>query len=200
VAFPPPAAELALHERVLAGDPIAPADTFEVFMDPLVLALCSDLSCGEDDAHDGAIDALFAYLDDASRYDRGRGRLSTYLMNIAKKRVIDRLRSRRSAGRREGAFAEAVVLRLPDPKERMETDVEGRQLWQKVAEEVPDERDRRVLELVLAGERSTDVLAQALGLSGLAPDDQRRAVKQNRDRLMKVLERLGRRLGHDDNS
>ncbi|MBI5481672.1 MAG: sigma-70 family RNA polymerase sigma factor [Deltaproteobacteria bacterium] len=200
MAFPAAAEELALHERVLASDPVAPVDVFQGLMDPLAEALRRDLPCTEDEAHDSGVDAVLAYLEEPGRYDRNRGRLSTYLMDIAKKRAIDRLRSRSAAVRRDDTYAAAVELRGPNPKDIMEAEVEAQELWQRVEEAVPSERDRRVVKLILAGERSTAALAEALDISGLSPLEQRREVKQHRDRLLKVLERLGSRLGDDRNA
>ncbi len=200
MAFPAAAEELALHERVLAGDPVAPVDVFQGLMEPLAEALRRDLPCTEDEAYDSGVDAVLAYLEEPGRYDRNRGKLSTYLMDIAKKRSIDRLRSRTAAERRDDTYAAAVELRGSNPKDVMEAEVEVQELWQRVEEAVPNERDRRVLKLILAGERSTAALAEALDITGLSPLEQRREVKQHRDRLLKVLERLGSRLGHDEDA
>jgi RNA polymerase sigma-70 factor (ECF subfamily) len=200
VPFPVAADELALHERLLAGDPVAPVDVYQGFMDPISDALQRDLRCTEDDAHDSGVDAILGYLEAPARYDREKGRLSTYLMDIAKKRVIDRIRSRTASGRRDDGYAAVVELHSANPKEVMEAQVEAKELWQKVEAEVPDERDREAVKLILAGERSTDALAAALGLPALTPLEVRRQVKQHRDRLLKVLERLGTRLTHDQDA
>jgi RNA polymerase sigma-70 factor (ECF subfamily) len=194
MAFPALAEELALHESVLAGDPVAPADVFEALMDPLCQALLYDLPCTEDEAYDSGIDAVFAYLEDPAAFDRDRGRLSSYVMDIAKKRAIDRLRSRTAAERRDDTYAKVVELRTANPKETIETEIQARELWRLVEEAVPSERDRQVLKFILAGERSTALFAEALGLTGLQLKEQRRKVKQHRDRLLKVLERLGAKL------
>jgi RNA polymerase sigma-70 factor, ECF subfamily len=169
-------------------------------MDPLVNTLQRDVSCTEDEAYDSAIDAMLAYLEEPARYDRDKGRLSSYLMDIAKKRAIDRLRSRTASERRDDAYAEVVELRNANPKDKMEAAIQRRELWQKVEEAVPNERDREVLKLILSGERSTTAFAQALDLTALSPLDQRREVKKHRDRLLKVLERLGTRLAYDEDA
>src|SRR5437899_7055622 len=194
MSFPPPATEQALHERVIAGDPVASADAYECFMDPLVAALRYDLGCTEDEAHDSAVDALLAYLENALEYKSDRGRLSSYLTDIAKKRAIDRLRSRTATVDREKAYAADVELRAANPKERMDEAVEVREAWRKVEDQVPSERDRRALRLILAGERSTGKLAEALELSDLPLTERRHAVKRHRDRLLKTLQRLGVKL------
>jgi RNA polymerase sigma-70 factor (ECF subfamily) len=67
-------------------------------------------------------------------------------------------------------------------------------LWQKIEQVVENERDRLALALILDGERSTDVLADALGIRVDTQLERQRAVKRHRDRLLKVLERLGERL------
>jgi len=196
--FPPAAEELALHERLLAGDPVAPVDIFQRFMDPVTEALRRDLPCTEDEAYDSGVDAILAYSEEPGLYDCKRGRLSTYLMDIAKKTAIDRLRSRTAAVARDQAYATAVELCGPSPKDTVEADIEAHELWQRVKEEIPSERDRRVLKLILEGERSTAVLAEALEIRDLSQLEQRNEVKRHRDRLMKVLERLGMKLSHDD--
>jgi RNA polymerase sigma-70 factor (ECF subfamily) len=50
------------------------------------------------------------------------------------------------------------------------------------------------LKLIFEGESATDKLAAVLGLDALQPDVQRRQVKRERDRLIKALERLGKKL------
>ena len=100
---------------------------------------------------------------------------------------------------REKAYAADVELRAANPKERMDEAVEVREAWRKVEDQVPSERDRRALRLILAGERSTGKLAEALELSDLPLTERRHAVKRHRDRLLKTLQRLGVKLRqHDD--
>jgi len=55
-----------------------------------------------------------------------------------------------------------------------------------------DEKDVAALRLILSGERSTERLAEVLGLSELPQEQMRREVKRHRDRLMKILERFGK--------
>lgn len=198
--FPGIAEELALHQRVLTGDALASADVFQAFMDPIAAALQGDFKLSDDDAHDSGIDALLEYLEQPARFSSGKGRLSSYLMDIAKKRAIDRIRSRASSRRREEGYAAVVELQAANPKEEMEVAVEAKELWQKVEAAVPDERDRQAIKLILAGERSAEAFAEALGITGTSALDVRRQVKQHRDRLVKVLERLGDRMSNDEDA
>ena len=192
--FPSPAEELALHEQVTTGDPIAPVALYERFMDPATTALRRDLRCSEDEAYDSAIDAILIYLESPSLYDRNKGRLSTYLVAIAKRKAIDRIRSRTAERKREAAYAEIVELRATDPNDEMGVGIEAREIWQIVEQQIPSAGDRNALKLILAGERSTELLANALGMTG-STEDMQAEVKRNRDRLLKILERLGVSLG-----
>jgi RNA polymerase sigma-70 factor (ECF subfamily) len=200
MTFPGVAEELALHQRVLSGDPVSSADVFQMFMDPIADALRGDLKLSEDDAHDSGIDALLEYLEQPARFSPGKGRLSSYLMNIAKKRAIDRLRSRGSSRRREEGYAAVVELQAGNPKEEMDVAIEANQLWQKVEAAVPDEGDRRAIKLILAGERSTEAFTEAFRITATSALEVRRQVKQRRDRLVKVLQRLGERMCNDEDA
>jgi len=198
VSFPTRQDEAALHERLLATDPVAPVDVFTAFVDPLVAAVQRDLRCDHDTARDSAIDAVFEYLGSPSTYQQPKGRLSTFLAQITKRRATDRIRSRSAEARREHDFGAVVELWASAPKEGMERAVEARELWQKVEQAVQNERDRAALALILDGERSTDALAQALAIHGFSQPERQREVKRHRDRLVKVLERLGARLRDDE--
>ncbi len=52
--------------------------------------------------------------------------------------------------------------------------------------------DRTVLDLILAGERDTDVFAAAMGIDRLPPADRAAEVKRAKDRVMAKLKRAGR--------
>jgi RNA polymerase sigma-70 factor (ECF subfamily) len=197
VRFPTRENEASLHERVLATDPVASVDIFTAFVEPLVAAIQRDLRCNHDMAWDAAIDAVFEYLRSPATYQQPKGRLSTFLTQIGKRRATDRIRARSAEARREREYGAVVELRAAAPKEEMERAVESRELWEKVERAVQDERDRAALLLILDGERSTETLAKALGIEGLSKRERQREVKRHRDRLVKVLERLGARLRND---
>lgn len=131
VGFPTRQDEAALHERVLATDPVASADVFAAFVDPLVAAIQRDLRCDSDTARDSAIDAIFEYRGAPSSYHPSKGRLSTFLAHITKRRA-DRIRARSAEARRKQEFGSVVELRASAPKEEMERAVVARELWHKV--------------------------------------------------------------------
>lgn len=192
--FPNSESEIALHQRILAGDPVAPTDLFAQFVDPMMSALQHDLRCDAENARDSSIDALFDYLRSPATYSPDRGRLGTFLTQIAKHKAIDRIRARSAEARREQEFSSLVEVRESAPNEKMERSVEAQKLWQKIEQVVEDVRDRLALALILDGERSTDALADTLGVKADTPLERQRAVKRHRDRLMKILERVGEKL------
>jgi RNA polymerase sigma-70 factor (ECF subfamily) len=197
MSFPSQMDELELHERVLQGDRVASADVFQAFMDPILRILKEEMSCSPDDARDSATDAVFSYLRNPGRYDRHRARLSTYLTQAAKKRAMDRHRSTAARLRREQDFASVVEVQARTPKEVLEVSVEAKLAAKLLDDSRLDEREWEFLRLVLQGEGSTRRLAGVLGLDELPEDEMRREVKRHRDRLMKLLERLGKE-GSDD--
>jgi RNA polymerase sigma-70 factor, ECF subfamily len=190
--FPSLVDELCLHERVLQGDPVAPADVFQTFIEPLLNILEREMACDPEEANVSAVDAVFSYLREPERYDHKRGRLSTYLTQAAKHRVRDHRRSASARARREQDFASVVELQATSPKEELERSVEVGLVLKRLEEHVPEGRDREALRLLLWGERSSERWAEVLGLTSLPTDERRREVKRHRDRLMKFLERFGK--------
>jgi len=192
--FPSTAKETVLHQRVLARDPIAPVGVFEAFMEALFSSIRYDLNCLDEEAYDSRIDAVLTYLDNPAQYVPKRGKLSTYLMEIGKRRAIDQIRSRTARHRREKEFAAVLELGATTPKEEMNLKIEARELWTEVEKAMPSESDRKTLQLILAGERSTEVLAKELGLENLPLHKRQKEVKRHRDRLLNALKSLGNKL------
>jgi len=190
--------ELGLHERVLQHDPVAPSEVFRVFMDPILNILVRDLACDRWDAHDAAVEAVLAYLEQPDRYDPKKGRLLTYLAGAAKHRLVDHLRSAAAQARREQKFAELVELQARPPNERLEETVEARLAWERFEKRMKSEEDRQAFRLILQGKQPAERFAEVFGLTSLPRDAMEREVKRNRDRLMKLLERF-RREGPDGN-
>ncbi|WP_162159637.1 RNA polymerase sigma factor [Cystobacter fuscus] len=150
-----------------------------------------DLKCDEETAYDAVIDVLYAYVEAPGRYDPDRARLVTYLTKAAKHRVQDRLKSGASRAQREENFASVVELGQSAPKDILENFVEASRAVERLEKRL-SERDLAVVRLILSGESSTEALARALGLNPSSQEEMRREVKRHRDRLMKILERLGK--------
>jgi hypothetical protein len=195
-----------LHERLLAGDPVAPAELAERLL-PLLRARLAGFAATVDDPHMvlSAVGLVIArYLTDPSRFDPLRGGLATYLAMEVRGDVRNELDSRRRRRRHESPVAEPVEL---EPHGRDSTVEEEAldavdplgvspaavQAARQALGEL-DEVDRRMLEMMAEGVRPTSAYAAVLGISHLPVDLQRKAVKQHKDRLQKRLERLRGRL------
>ena len=203
LALPPPLQksprvdeEKELHGRALQRDPVILIDLFQSFASRIESFLRHDLKCDAETAHDAVLDVFHSYLVRPDRYDPAKGRLVSYLTRGARHRVLEQLRSRSSSVRREEDFASVVELGRPSPKDILEDFVEASRVVDRLANWL-NERDLASLRLLLSGEYSTAKLAQALGLDASSPEEMRREVKRQRDRLMKILERLGQE-GRDD--
>src|SRR5215217_601400 len=190
--FPSHAEEQALHERVLKkNESLASEDVFRVFMDPIIKFLCTHRGKTKDEAHDAVCDVLLEYLENPERYQAHKSRLSTYLTRAAEMQARDMYRSQEARQRREREFGGVIELRARTPNESLEIIVEARLAVGRL-EQAVQEKDRAALGLILQGERSTHALAKAMNLPPLPEKDLRRAVKRNRDRLMKLLGRCGK--------
>ncbi len=100
-----------LLERVATGDEVAVRECITRF-GPLVWSIARRLARDDAEAEDAVQEAFISLWKSAGRYDAARGSEKTFVATIARRRLIDRLRS--SAARPETGV----------PTERLET-VEG---------------------------------------------------------------------------
>jgi RNA polymerase sigma-70 factor (ECF subfamily) len=188
--------ELALHLRLLAGDPLAPLETIESWLPELEkhLGLRYPTVASADDHFitTAAIDALLDYTTHPERYNPERSSLGSYLRMAATGDLINALRSDRTQ-RREATSIHPVenLLRARNSDiEAVIENVDASAVMQKVLEAFPEPIDRGMLSLILQGERSTGPYARLLGIEHLPVSEQRAAVKRHKDRIAKRLERL----------
>ncbi|MCY1031662.1 hypothetical protein OV207_09375 [Corallococcus sp. BB11-1] len=184
--------EWALHERVLMKMPVANAEVFKCFMPFMMKTLCRKMRCDGEEATDCALKAIFDYLGHPERYDRKQSLLRSYLTRAAKMNVLDSRKSEQKRIEREINYANVVELRARPPNEVMETAVETALALKRIERRNMKPGDLGLLELVLQGESSTLALARPLGLEDLPEAERKRGVKQNRDRVLKLLRRLGK--------
>ncbi len=198
--FPPRSHGQALHERHSSpGQPDASADVCAAYLDPLLAWLAaveplSDPHLREAAAHE----AIVNYLQAPEHFDPQRADLAAYLCMAARGDLsnLNRAEARHHRGRRpwevvEDGLQGGNLSREPPPDDGVERCEEAR--WAKELVEAVAGRctagERRVLDLLLAGERRTAVFATALEITGLPPQEQEREVKRVKDRLKKRLER-----------
>ncbi len=198
-AFPPAGDGLGLHVRLCELDATAPADVCRAYFDPLLHFLERAYPGVDPHARLSAVDdVLFKYFQRPQAYDPARGELATYLRLAAWRRLQTLLRREKRHVRGKIPWSavedDPVGAHIPGEEEpsvaleRAEEERAYHALLQSLTETFTAE-ERRVLDLILAGERRTAVFAEALGLSDSPPDEQERQVKRVKDRIKKRLER-----------
>lgn len=185
-----------LHERLLDRDPTASLDLFEAFYHDLTSWLRVEIpylapGIDSDLYFSAAFSALDAYIKAPEKYDPARRGLWGYLKMSAKGDLLNMLERERSRRNRE-VVLEDVAERLAGrniESEGMDADA----LQSAVAQLKTDLREDecRVLDLLIEGERRTDVFARVLDIAHLPQEEQRLRVKQVKDRLKKRLKRRG---------
>jgi RNA polymerase sigma-70 factor (ECF subfamily) len=201
-SFPAPEEGLRLHLRLGDLDPVAPADACRAYLPALLGWLCGKYPSVDPHLRQSAAhDALLGYFLRPQSYDPHRGDLGTYLRVTARSDLWNLFRSEGRHYRRRVAWPvvelgqESGYLSggADDPAAQAERQEEAEQwtaFWRDLQGRLSGE-ERRVLDLMLAGERRATAFAEAAGLSHLPPEEQRREVKRVKDRIKKRLEREG---------
>jgi RNA polymerase sigma-70 factor (ECF subfamily) len=205
-----PAFDREIHARLVAGDPTAPACLADAYLIPLVAQLETAYPHLQDEhlLDDAAVDALFNYAQRPGSFDPAKMDLFRYLLMSARGDLNNALDKEKRRQARESPFAfveESAGARntFPEdtgsPADDLDLLQELRlrsvqELWEPVQDELPDPIDRRILELMLEGEKRTVVFAEILGLEDLDPKQQEKAVKRHKDRIKGRLKRLGKKI------
>jgi RNA polymerase sigma-70 factor (ECF subfamily) len=193
-----------LHRLLLEqASLIIPARITEVFLPELLKRLPRILPTINDQhlLASCADDALLAYLDHPERFDPARSSLLTYLSWLARSRVLNELKQKKSTEQQEVvAVAESETVYGVaagtdwDESVRLSERETEQRIAAKLRPIITDPTDRQLLELMLEGVRETSAYAAVLGITEQPPDEQRRLVKQHKDRVRKrVRRKLGRR-------
>jgi len=204
-----------LRLRLLAREPDAPADLVHAFLTPLLEALSGafpadalpDLTLVDD----CVMDTLLNFPKQPEKLHPARGSLWTFLFLDAKRDVLNALDKHQRRSDRE---REALAVVAQDDRSRNEEqegqasaaieqeDIlsylpEGVRLADvraEVAAILADPTHLAVVTLLTEGIRETRSYAAVLGILHLSLEEQRRQVKQVKDRWKKRLSRLGARL------
>ena len=192
-----------LHARLVNGDRVASEELARVVLPEVAERLGRQWPAlaGTDAVHDAAVEVFVAYLRDPHRYDPSRSNLVSWLYMQAHGDLTNDYRSptrsfhqRRVAPLRESVESEdfARNLHLVE-SDNYPSDIE-RDALDNALRALDDDRDRRLLALLLDGDTSTEAAADALGIGHLPAEEQRIEVKRNKDRIKARIKRhLGSR-------
>ena len=188
---------LDLHQRLLSDDPVATEDFFNIATPDLerhLRARFPSLAVGVDpDIRTLAVyEALTDYFKNPGKYDPDKAGLMTYLRMAARRDMQNLLRkeSRHVTGR---VSLEGVEFRQSDGNdvsEKVAEEIDGRRKIEDLKQGMTSE-EWAVFELMLDGERSTEVAAVAMNMGHLPPGDRAREVKRVKDRIKKRIQRMG---------
>jgi hypothetical protein len=200
----PPEQEQCLQRRLCEGDPLAPAELCLSYLEPLASWLRDNHHTLDESllltaAHEAVLGLIKRPLScDLSKLD-----LFAYLRMAAVGDLRNLLRQEgRHHRRREpwnvvenGEEAGNCSGREDDPAVLLER-AELRQAAEDALRSASAnwaEAERRVLELMLRGEKRTEKFAAVLGLEGLPFAEQQEEVKRVKERILKRLKREGKR-------
>jgi len=193
-----PTADLAarlnkIHDELVAGSRLASRDLFVVALKPIkAYLLKTHFSLGDEEAHDRATDAILAYVQNPHRFDPSKASLWTYLCMAANSNALDELRvqkRRRQLLRNSNQDVELWSSGSNDIA-GIDHSIDAEKIMRSHGHRLAtNDPERRILALLLAGERSLEAFAGALEL-----DPRESAtiaiVKQAKDRLLVRLRRL----------
>ena len=133
-------------------------------LSPLVYALAHRITGVREDAEDVLIDAFHQAWSQAHLYDAGRATVTGWVLNIARSRAIDRVRSHRRQAQHESPMETVAGFPVPAPdnpeREAMRHEVRDR--LREVLSSLPADQ-RQVVELAYFAGFSHSEIAEQLG-------------------------------------
>src|ERR1700682_1911456 len=173
--------EIGLHRRLVEGDPVAPAELAQAYLEPLVMFLrqTNTVKVSQDFLQEAASEALVRLIKRPTAFDASRSRarlpLFTYL-KMAAKGDLKNILKKEERHRHGRTTLESVELlsdgwkylsRADDPSRRLLLQEEAAKAERGVVVSVCEglsDGEQQALQLVLRGERKTIAFAKALGL------------------------------------
>jgi len=194
-------AGLALHRRLLEGDPIAPSEVAEQFLLPLKDYLRRKYPQTEPEMWlDAATMALLNYVKQPDSYKPEGKSLFNFLKMAAEGDLKNDLARHKRRTSRIVSLNHVALANLAGninveeefiTRQDVTSRLQGLKRYQaKTSQSITeDEPDRRLLELMQAKVRATAEYAKVLGIEHLPLQKQREEVKRNKDRLSLRLKR-----------
>ena len=188
---------IELHERLLADDPTAPPDIFEVVTPVLergIRAQFPSLAPSVDpDIYVLAVyDALTDYFKNPHKYDPDKSSVMSYLRLAAKRDMLNLLKKekRHATGRVSIEDVEFHRSDGNDFSERIAQEIDGKRLIDEATLGMTSEEEA-VFRLMLDGIRDTSEFAKAMKIQNLPRDQWPKRVKRVKDRIKRRLQRKG---------
>ena len=169
---------------------------WQVFDDryrPIIVGVCRRLGLNDSESDDVAQDTLLQFLRDyrEGRYSRDRGRLRSWVVGIARHRVIDYQRSR---GRRKEKVGHSSAMEVPD--ERSLEDIWDQEMERSILRQSVEELRRttrtteksiRAFEMIVFDRREVEAVAEILEMKA---HDVYVAKSRVTTKLREIVERL----------
>lgn len=189
-----------LHLHLVDGSPTAPSEIAELFLTPLVDQFKRVFQHVGDPhlVESIVIDALVDYFERPQQFDPQRGNLYAFFYLKVKSDILNALKPTKLD---QSILPLAELVELDDEQTvygvELAEDLDIEQhvinqlspVWLRLAEIIPEEKDREIVYLMISGARETQLFAQVLGIDDLPADEQARQVKKHKDRLKKVIQR-----------
>lgn len=202
--------ERALHKRLLIRDPAASEEVASAFLEVVrkhvrIRAQAHGI-LDRDLINDATVEAVFDYIRHPEKFTPGKSSLRTYLNLAAERDLINMVRKDRRRRRGEELSADVELTVISGNKEvdiqKIRRNLDDafldsavrRESFEKTAEIIRPGRDLALVKMMMDGERRTSAFADVLGISNLPAPEQRKIVKQHKDRLKQQLKRGGARV------
>lgn len=199
-----------LHQRLVSRDPIAPEEVARRYL-PIIEEHVATRAWNiyrindRELIWDASVDAIFGYIRHPEKFDTTKSGLRGYLKRAAERDLINAVeryrRQRRGEELREDVEEFVRGRNKPHEIARVTRDAERETIARiqsdqnkDAAVNVGNKRDNALLQLMIEGERSTTSFAAVLGIEALPVTEQRRIVKQHKDRLKVQLKRSKHRV------
>jgi DNA-directed RNA polymerase specialized sigma24 family protein len=202
-----------LHEGLTSGDRTLGETFARLVYRPLAAQLQREFRGTDEHATLQEVGtAILAYLREPERcVARSGADVFKFLCVIARRRLANYHRNERTRARLEGEYAQGTgtrllgfvregesredgheVVELSTPAGKVQQEEDAKQIAhrrQAVMSTLESDMDRQILSLRLDGVRSTKAYAEVLGIAELPIEQQRRIVKQHKDRIDKIVRR-----------
>jgi RNA polymerase sigma-70 factor, ECF subfamily len=181
------------HSHLLGGNPTVSAELYKAIFSPLVGWLHAKYRTTDRELiRDAATDALVDYIKHPERWNPQSSTLVSYICMVADRDLLNALEKVQRLRKHEVLSADVEHEEF-DRNVRSEDVVPSEdvaRLLYALDRKVTSKTDRFFVTLMLEGERSTSRFAEVLGIQDLPKQEKARTVKQHKDRLKKVIERL----------